>query len=89
MEGLCRGVRGGEYVEYPRHSCLDLKKEMDVAAVGTHGERWLEPRSTSRRAFMVSKAADFMVLEDLKDIRPPMYGGNPSNLDPFLEKLDV
>ena len=36
----------------------------------------------------VSKAADGAVWEDLKDIRPPMYDGNPLNLDPFLEKLD-
>ena len=26
--------------------------------------------------------------EDLKDIKPPMYDGNPLNLDRFLEKLD-
>ena len=26
--------------------------------------------------------------EDLKDIKPPMYDGNPLNLDNFLEKLD-
>ena len=37
---------------------------------------------------MVSKAADAVVWEDLKDIRPPMYDGNPLNLDCFLEKLD-
>ena len=37
---------------------------------------------------MVSKAADAAVWEDLKDIKPPMYDGNPLNLDRFLEKLD-
>ena len=34
------------------------------------------------------KAADATVWEDLKDIRPPMYDGNPLNLNHFLEKLD-
>ena len=37
---------------------------------------------------MVSKAADAAVWEDLKDIKPPMYDGNPLNLDRFLEKLE-
>ena len=37
---------------------------------------------------MVSKAADAAVWEDLKDIKPPTYDGNPFNLDRFLEKLD-
>ena len=37
---------------------------------------------------MVSKAADAAVCEDLKDIKPPTYDGNPLNLDRFLEKLD-
>ena len=41
-----------------------------------------------RPAFMVSKAADAAVWEDLKDIKPPMYDGNPLSLDRFLEKLD-
>ena len=61
---------------------------MDVAAVGVRGRGQWEPRSTSRPAFMVSKAADAAVWEDLKDIKPPMYDGNPLNLDRFLEKLD-
>ena len=61
---------------------------MNVAAAGTHGGRQWEPWSTSRPAFMVSKAADAAVWEDLKDIRPPMYYGNPLNLDRFREKLD-
>ena len=37
---------------------------------------------------MVSKAADAAVWEDLKEIKPPTYDGNPLNLDRFLEKLD-
>ena len=37
---------------------------------------------------MVSKPADAAVWEDLKDIEPPTYDGNPLNLDCFLEKLD-
>ena len=37
---------------------------------------------------MVSRAADAALWEDLKDIRPPMYNGNPLNLDRFLEKLE-
>ena len=37
---------------------------------------------------MVSMAADAAVWEDLKDIKPPTYDGNPLNLDRFLEKLD-
>ena len=37
---------------------------------------------------MVSKAADAAVWEDLKDIKPPTYDGNPLNLDRFLGKLD-
>ena len=37
---------------------------------------------------MLSKAADAAVWEELKDIRPHMYDGNPLNLDHFLEKLD-
>ena len=37
---------------------------------------------------MVSKAADAAVWEDLKDIKPPMYDGNPLNLDRFLGRLD-
>ena len=59
-----------------------------MAAVGVRGGRRWEPRSTSRPAFMVSKAADAAVWEDLKDIKPPTYDGNPLNLDRFLEKLD-
>ena len=70
MQGICRGVLGGAYVEEPRRGRLDLEVEMHVAAVGTDGGRWLEPRSTSRPAFMVCKAAEAAVWQELKDIRP-------------------
>ena len=76
------------YMEEPRRSHRDSMEEMDVAAVGVRGRGRWEPRSTSRPAFMVSKAADAAVWEDLKDIKPPMHDGNPLNLDRFLEKPD-
>ena len=88
IEGLRRGVLGGAYVEEPRRSRSDFEEEMDVAAVGTHGGRRWEPQSTSRLAFMASKATDAAVWEDLRDIRAPMYDGDPLNLDRFLLKLD-
>ena len=88
MEGVRREHLGSAYMEEPRHSHRDCMEEMDVAAVGVRGRGRREPRSTSRPAFMVSKAADAAVWEDLKDIKPPMYDGNPLNLDRFLEKLD-
>ena len=88
MEGVRRGVLGGAYVEEPRRGQLDFEEEMDMAAVGTHGGRRWEPRSTSRPAFMVPNATDAAVWEDLKDIRHPLHDGNPLNLDRFLEKLD-
>ena len=75
-------------MEEPRRSHMDTAEEMEVAAVGVHGGRRWEPRSTSRPEFMVSKAAGAAVLEDLKDIKPPTYDNNPLNLDRFLEKLD-
>ena len=75
-------------MEEPRRGHADTGEEMEVAAVGARGRGRWEPRSTSRPAFMVSKAADAAVWEDLKDIKPPMYDGNPLNLDRFLEKLD-
>ena len=59
-----------------------------MAAVGTHEERRWEPQSSSRPACMVSKAGDAAVWEDLKEIRPPVYDGNPLNLDRFYEKLN-
>ena len=37
---------------------------------------------------MVPKAAEATVWNYLKDIWPPMYDGNPLNLDRFLEKLN-
>ena len=81
-------IFGSAYVEEPRRSHRDSMEEMDVAAVRVRGRGRWEPRSTSRTAFMVSKAADAAVWEDLKDIKPPMYDGNPLSLDRFLEKLD-
>ena len=88
MEGVRREHLGSAYMEEPRRSHMDTVEEMEVAAVGVRGGRRWEPRSTSRPAFMVSKAADAAVWEDLKDIKPPTYDGNPLNLDRFLEKLD-
>ena len=88
MEGVRREHLGSAYMEEPRRSHRDSMEEMDVAAVGVRGRGRWEPRSTSRPAFMVSKAADAAVWEDLKDIKLPMYDGNPLNLDRFLEKLD-
>ena len=88
MEGVRREHLGSAYMEEPRRSHTDTVEEMEVAAVGVRGGRPWEPQSTSRPAFMVSKAADAAVWEDLKDIKPPMYDGNPLNLDGFLEKLD-
>ena len=88
MEGVRREHLGSAYLEEPRRGHADTGEEMEVAAVGVRGRGRWEPRSTSRPAFMVSKAADAAVWEDLKDIEPPMYDGNPLNLDRFLEKLD-
>ena len=88
MEGVQREHLGSAYMEEPRRSHTDTVEEMEVAAVGVRGGRRWEPRSTSRPAFMVSKAADAAVWEDLKDIKPPMDDGNPLSLDRFLEKLD-
>ena len=48
-----------------------------MAAVGVRGRGRWEPRSTSRPAFMVSKAADAAVWEDLKDIKPPCTMATP------------
>ena len=88
MEGVRREHLGSAYMEEPRRSQVDTADEMEVAAVGVCGEHRWEPRSSSRPALMISKAADAAVWEDLKDIKPPMYDGNPLNLDHFLEKLD-
>ena len=77
MEGVRREHLGSAYIEEPRRSHRDSMEEMDVAAVGVRGRGRWEPRSTSWPAFMVSKAADAAVWEDLKDIKPPMYDGNP------------
>ena len=83
MEGVRREHLGSAYMEEPRRSQRGSVEEMEVAAVGVRGRGRWEPRSTSRPAFMVSKAADAAVWEDLKDIKPPMYDGNPLNLDRF------
>ena len=88
MEGVRREHLGSAYLEEPRRSHTDTVEEMEVAAVGVRGGRRWEPRSTSRPAIMVSKSADAAVWEDLKVIKPPMYDGDPLNLDRFLEKLD-
>ena len=88
MEGVRREHLGSAYMEELRRGHMDTAEEMEVAAVGGRGERRWEPRSTSRPAFMVSRAADATVSEDLKDIKPPTYDGNPLNLAFFLEKLD-
>ena len=88
MEGVRREHPGSAYMEEPGRGHTDTAEEMEVAAVGVRGGRRWEPRSTPPPAFMVSKAADAAVLEDLKNIKPPMYDGNPLNLDRFLQKLD-
>jgi len=66
-------------------------EEMDVRAVGSQrrwgSERW-EPRSGPRTGFMASKTTDAVTWDDLKDVRPPKYSGNPLELDTFLEKFD-
>ena len=88
MKGVRREHLGSGYMEGPRRSHRDSVEEMDVAALGVRGRGRWEPRSTPRPAFMVSMVADAAVWEDLKDIKPPMYDGNPLNLDRFLENLD-
>ena len=88
MEGVRREHLRSAHMGEPRLSHMDTVEEMEVAAVGVRGGRRWEPRSTSQPAFMVSKAADAAVWEDLKDIKPHTYEGNPLNLDRFLEKLD-
>ena len=84
MEGVRREHLGSAYMEEPRRSHTDTVEEMEVAGVVVRGGRRWEPRP----AFMVCKAAGAAVWEDLKDIKPPTYDGNPLNLDRFLEKLD-
>ena len=88
MEGVRREHLGSAYMEEPRRGHADTGEEMEMADVGARGRGRWEPRSISRPAFMVSKAADAAVWEDLKDIKPPMYDGNPLILNRFLEKLD-
>ena len=88
MEGVRCEHLGSAYMGEPRRSHMDTVEEMEVAAVGVRWGRQWDPRSTLRPAFMVSKAANAAVWEDLKDVKPPTYDGNPLNLDRFLEKLD-
>ena len=71
MVGVRREHLGSAYMEEPRRSHMHTVGEMEVAAVGFRGGRRWEPQSTSRPAFMVSKAADAAMWEDLKDINPP------------------
>ena len=61
MERVWREHLGSAYMEEPRRSHMYTAEEMEVAAVGFRGGRRWEPRSTSRPAFMVSKAADAAV----------------------------
>ena len=75
MEGVRREHLGSAYMEEPRRSHMDTAEEMEVAAVGVRGGRRWEPRLTSRPGFMVSKAADAAVWEDLKDIMTRSRGG--------------
>ena len=84
MEGVRREHLGSAYMEEPWRSHMDTVEEMEVAAVGVRGGRRWEPRSTSRPAFMVSKAADAAVWEDLKDIKPPTYDWQPPQPRPLL-----
>ena len=91
MEGVRRAHLGSAYMEEPRHSHRDSMEEMDVAAVGVRGRgpdgKLGRPRG--RRSWsLMPPVSDAAVWEDLKDIKPPMYDGNPLNLDRFLEKLD-
>ena len=72
MEAVRREHLGSAYTEEPRRSHRDSMEEMALAAVGVRGRGRWEPRSTSRPALMVPKAADAAVWEDLKDIKPPM-----------------
>ena len=89
MDAVRREHFGSAYVEEPRRSHRDSMEEMER---GGRGSPWARPMGTS-----VDLAAGVhgplrprtpAVWEDLKDIKPPMYDGNPLNLDRFLEKLD-
>ena len=84
MEGVQREHLGSAYMEEPQRSHMDTAEEMEVAAVGVRGGHRWEPRSTSRPAFMVSKAADAAVWEDLKDIKPPKARWQPPQPGLFL-----
>ena len=47
-----------------------------------------QARPHFRTSFIVSNAARGTVWEDLRNIQPPTYNGNPLNLDRFLVKVD-
>ena len=83
MEKVRQGVAVGVYVEDPRRRHVDIAGKMYVAAVGTHGGRQWLPQLSSWQAFMVSKAGDTALWEDLKNIWPPMYDESPLKIDQF------
>ena len=82
-EGLRRGVLRGVYVEKLQCSRGDIK-EMKVAVVGTAAARQWETRLSAPPVFIVLDAGNAVVWEVLKDIRPPVYDGNPLNVDRVL-----
>ena len=88
MEGVRREHLGSAYMEEPRRGNADTGEEMEVAAVGVRGRGGCKPRSTSQPAFMVSKAADAAVWEDLKDIKPPMVQWQPPQPRPLLGEAE-
>ena len=71
----------------PHRAGVDIE-EMHISAVGTGRPSRCEPMLSSFPAFMVSKAANAAVWEDLKDTRTQLNEGNPLNLYHFLESLD-
>ena len=64
MEGVRREHLGSTYLKEPLRGHMDTAEEMEAAALGVRGGRRWEPRSTSRPAFIVPKAADAAVWED-------------------------
>ena len=84
MEGVRREHLGSAYMEEPWRGHADTGEEMEVAAMGVRARGRWEPRSTSRPAFMVSKAADAAVWEDLKDNKPPHVRWQPPQPRPLL-----
>ena len=84
MEGVRREHLGSAYMEEPRRSHTDTVEEMEVAAVGVCGGRRWEPRSTSRPAFIVSKAADAAVVERPEGHKAPHIRWQPPQPRPLL-----